>query len=128
MANKCANNSSNNIIKNIIQQTPSKVCVLLRKTFFHTPDEARSVGLVKACVLSKSLFCYREISFNISFLLFCTQNYRSHDLKTFTLVGDAWRYKPTKVQVSNLILKGVFSAIRNHKNILVPFASWLVGW
>ena len=68
MANKCANNSNNSnnyIIKNIIQQTPSKVGILLRKTFFHTPDEARSVGLVKACVLSKHLFRYREISFNI---------------------------------------------------------------
>ena len=61
MANKCANN----IIKNIIPQTPSKVGVLQSKTFWHTPDEARSVGLAKACVLSKNLFCYREISFNI---------------------------------------------------------------
>ena len=53
MAYKCANN--NNIIKNIIQQTPSKVGVLLRKTFSHTQDEARSIGMVKACVLSKNL-------------------------------------------------------------------------
>ena len=50
----------------IIPQTPSKLGVLQRKTFFHTPDEARSVGLVKACVLSKNLFCYREISFKIT--------------------------------------------------------------
>ena len=28
--------------------------VFLCKTFCHTPDEARSVGLVKACVLPKS--------------------------------------------------------------------------
>ena len=44
---------SNNIMKNIILQTPSKPGVLLRKTFVHTPDEARSVELVKACVLQK---------------------------------------------------------------------------
>ena len=61
MANKCGNN----IIKNIIPQTPLKVGVLQSKTFSHTPDEARSVGLGKACILSKNLFCYREISFNI---------------------------------------------------------------
>ena len=40
-------------MKNIILQTPSKPGVLLRKTFLHTPDEARSVGLAKACVLQK---------------------------------------------------------------------------
>ena len=40
-------------MKNIILQTPSKPGVLLRKTFFHTP-EARSVGLAKACVLQKN--------------------------------------------------------------------------
>ena len=31
-------------------QTPSKPGVLLGEIFSHTPDEARSVGLVKACV------------------------------------------------------------------------------
>ena len=61
MANKCANN----IIKNIIPQTPSKVGVLQSITFSHTPDEGRSVGLTKACVPAKNLFCYREITFNI---------------------------------------------------------------
>ena len=35
--------------KNILQ-TPSKPGFLLAKTFTHTPDEARSVGLAKACV------------------------------------------------------------------------------
>ena len=50
-------------MKNIILQTPSKPGVLPRKTFSHTPDEARSVGLAKACVLQKNLFCYREIRF-----------------------------------------------------------------
>ena len=67
MANKCAND----IIKNTILHTPSKVGVLQTKTFFHTPDEAKSVGLAKACVLSKNLFCYREISFKtLNFCLF----------------------------------------------------------
>ena len=28
----------------------------------------RSVGLAKACVLSKNLFCYKEISFNIVYM------------------------------------------------------------
>ena len=41
---------SNNIMKNIILKSPSKPGVLPRKTFSHTPDEARSVGLAKACV------------------------------------------------------------------------------
>ena len=45
--------------------------VLQRKTFSHTPDEARSVGLAKACVPSKNLFCYREISFNTMLLIQC---------------------------------------------------------
>ena len=44
---------SNNIMKNNFLQTPSKPGVLLRKTFSHTPDEARSVGLAKACVFQK---------------------------------------------------------------------------
>ena len=36
--------------ENFFLQTPSKPGVLVRKTFSHTPDEARSVGLAKACV------------------------------------------------------------------------------
>ena len=47
------NNKSNNIMKNIFFQTPPKPGVLLRKTFFHTPDEARLVGLAKACFFKK---------------------------------------------------------------------------
>ena len=46
---------SNNIMKNIFLQTPLKPGVLLRKTFFHTPDEAISVGLAKACVPLKMI-------------------------------------------------------------------------
>ena len=52
---------SNYIMKNNFLQTPSKLGVLLGKTFSHTPDEARSVGLAKACVFQNNLFCYREI-------------------------------------------------------------------
>ena len=37
------------IIKNNIPHTPTKVGVMVRKTFSHTPDEAMSGGLVKAC-------------------------------------------------------------------------------
>ena len=40
-------------MKNIILQTPSKPGVLLRKTCSHTPDEARSVELVKVCIVQK---------------------------------------------------------------------------
>ena len=39
------------MIKNNIPHTPSKVGVMVRKTFSHTPDEAMSGGLVKACDL-----------------------------------------------------------------------------
>ena len=39
-----------NIAKNNIPHTPSKVDVLESITFSHTPEEAMSVGLVKACV------------------------------------------------------------------------------
>ena len=53
-------------MKNIILKTPSKPGVLPRKTFSHALDEARSVGLVNACVFQKNLFCYREIGFKNS--------------------------------------------------------------
>ena len=39
------------IVKDNIPHTASKVCVLESITFSHTPEEAMSVGLVKACVL-----------------------------------------------------------------------------
>ena len=45
--------------------TPSKVCVLESITFSHTPEEALSVGLAKACVLWNNWFCSREIEFYI---------------------------------------------------------------
>ena len=38
------------IIKNNIPHTPLKVGVMVSITFSHTPDEAMSVGLAKACV------------------------------------------------------------------------------
>ena len=37
--------------------------VLERWTFSHTPEEAMSVGLAKACVPRKKWFCSREIEF-----------------------------------------------------------------
>ena len=37
--------------------------VLAGKTFSHTPDEARSVGLVKACVLQKIYSVLEKISY-----------------------------------------------------------------
>ena len=40
-----------NIVKNNIPHTASKVYFLESITFSHTPEEAMSVGLVKACVL-----------------------------------------------------------------------------
>ena len=40
-----------NIVKDNIPHTASKVCVLEIITFSHTPEEATSVELVKACVL-----------------------------------------------------------------------------
>ena len=49
------------IIKNNSPHAPSKVDVMVSITFSHTPDGAMSVGLAKACVPWKKLFCYREI-------------------------------------------------------------------
>ena len=40
-----------NIVKDNISHTASKVGVLESITFSHTPEEAMSVGLAKACVL-----------------------------------------------------------------------------
>ena len=48
-------------MKNNILHTPQKVGVMVGLTFSLTPEEAMSVGLAKACVLRKNLFCYREI-------------------------------------------------------------------
>ena len=48
------------IINHNILHTPSNVGVVVRKTFFHTPDEATSIGLAKACDLRENLFCCRE--------------------------------------------------------------------
>ena len=39
------------IVQDNIPHTASKVCVLESIIFSHTPEEAISVGLVKACVL-----------------------------------------------------------------------------
>ena len=45
--------------------TPSKVGVLQRIIFSHTPEEARSVGLAKACVPGK----IGSVSEKIEFLI-----------------------------------------------------------
>ena len=45
------------IIYHNIPHTPSKVGVVARKTFSHTPDEAMSDGLAKACGSWKNVFC-----------------------------------------------------------------------
>ena len=50
-------------MKNIILQTPSIPGVLLRKTFSLTADEARLVGLAKACVLQKIYSVIEKIRF-----------------------------------------------------------------
>ena len=45
------------IINHNILHTPPNVSVIARKTFSHTPDEAMSAGLVKACDLKENLTC-----------------------------------------------------------------------
>ena len=50
--------------------TPSYVGVVTGTTFSHTPEEAMSVGLAKACVPLKNWFCYREKSI-FALPLFC---------------------------------------------------------
>ena len=55
--------NSKNIIKYNIPHTPSEVGVLASIIFSHTPEEAMSGGLAKACVPSKNQFFSREIEF-----------------------------------------------------------------
>ena len=50
------------IIYHNILHTPSKVGVVARKTFSHTPDEAMSDGLAKACGLGKMYSVKENIS------------------------------------------------------------------
>ena len=54
------------IIKDNIPHTPSKVGVLVRMIISHTPEEAMSVGLAKACVLRKKICSVQE---KLSYLL-----------------------------------------------------------
>ena len=51
------------IIYHNIPHTPSKVGVVARKTFSHTPDEAMSDGLVKAFGLGKMYSVEKKISY-----------------------------------------------------------------
>ena len=54
-----------NIIYKNIPHTPSKVGVLQRIIFSHTPDEAMSGGLVKVCVSGKNCSVPDKIEFLI---------------------------------------------------------------
>ena len=54
--------SRSKIIYHNIPHTPSKVGVVARKTFSHTPDEAMSDGLAKACGLGKMYSVEENIS------------------------------------------------------------------
>ena len=53
------------IIYNNIPHTPSKVGVMVRKTFSLTLDEAMSVGLAKACALRKTIYSATEKSITL---------------------------------------------------------------
>ena len=67
------------IINHNILHTPSNVSVMARKTFSHTPDEAMSVGLAKACDLRENLSCWRENQ------LFHWKSNRMRNLHAYTL-------------------------------------------
>ena len=49
-------------MRKFFPQTPPKPGVLAGKTFSHTPDEARSVALAKACVLQNIYSVLEKIS------------------------------------------------------------------
>ena len=53
----------NILLGKIFPQTPTKPGVLTGKTFSHTPDEGRSVGLAKACVLQQIYSVLEKISY-----------------------------------------------------------------
>ena len=60
------------IIYNNIPHTPSKVGVMVRKTFSLTLDEAMSVGLAKACALrKKSIQLQRNLLLYLTLLFHC---------------------------------------------------------
>ena len=63
-----------NYNKDNIPHTPSKVGVLERRIFSHTPEEAMSVGLVKACVPRKKIDSVQE---KLSSLIKVKQNEKS---------------------------------------------------
>ena len=56
---------NDNIVKSNIPHTQSKVGVLQSITFSHTPDEAMSAGLAKACVPWKIYSVIEKLSFII---------------------------------------------------------------
>ena len=61
--NKNFGQYTNYIIQYNILQTPSNVGVLYRIIFSHTPDEAMSGGLAKACVPGKKYSVPEKIEF-----------------------------------------------------------------
>ena len=57
------------IINHNILHTPSNVSVMVRKTFSHTPDEAMSGGLAKACDLEKIYSVEEKTSYFINLFM-----------------------------------------------------------
>ena len=68
----------NYIILYNVLQTPSKVGVLHRIIFSHTPDEARSGGLVKACVPRRNCSVPEKLEFlTLLFIIPVINNYHT---------------------------------------------------
>ena len=63
------------IIYHNIPHTPSKVGVVARKTFSHTPDEAMSDGLAKACGLGKMYSVEEKISYFKPYIALNSETY-----------------------------------------------------
>ena len=62
---KFGTKQTSKIIYHNIPHTPSKLGVVARKTFSHTPDEAMSDGLAKACGLENMYSVAENISYFI---------------------------------------------------------------
>ena len=60
ISNIWQNVSKTNIVNDNSPHTPSKVGVLESITFSHTPEEAMSVGLAKACVFFEKIYSVLE--------------------------------------------------------------------
>ena len=73
-------NQTSKIIYHNIPYTPSKVGVVAGKTFSHTPDEAMSDGLAKACDLGKRYSVKENISYSYSDYLRAAREAEREDL------------------------------------------------